>query len=127
MIEKTFNKYKEKRISEKEYLEAMYKYAGAKAFYGSIHDIITEERATYETNKVLAINDLLGKVSLEVVDIIKEQVKVDWHENQDVKNNIEQAIEVILFDIMGEYELNIDLDTIDKINKNMQEIARMRF
>src|SRR5690625_2921649 len=63
MIEETFNKYKEKRISEKEYLEAMYKHADeyeekdivgypddikrnphAQAFYGSLHDVLTEDR-----------------------------------------------------------------------------------
>lgn len=44
---------------------------------------------------------------------------MDWHDNQDVKNNMEQAIEDVLFEYKERYELNIDWDTIDKINKNM--------
>lgn len=146
MIEETFNKYKEKRISEKEYLEAMYKYTedyeeediigypddlkhkpDAQAFYGSIHDVLTEERATYKTNENESIDDVLGKVSLEITEIIQSETKVDWHDNQDVKNIIEQAIEDVLFDYKEQYELDLEWDTIDKINKNMQEIARQRF
>lgn len=146
MIEETFNKYKEKRISEKEYLEAMYKYADeyeeedivgypddikrnphAQAFYGSLHDVLTEERAKYETNKDVAMKDILGKVSLDIEKAIEEQVKVDWHNNQDVRNSMEQAIEDVLFEYKEKYNLELDWDTIDKLNRNMQEIARQRF
>src|SRR5690625_5073724 len=145
MIEETFNKYKEKRISEKEYLEAMYKHADeyeeedivgypddikrnphAQAFYGSLHDVLTEERAKYETNKDVAMKDILGKVSIDIEKAIEKQVKVDWHNNQDVRNSMEQAIEDVLFDYKEKYNLELDWDTIDKLNRNMQEIARQR-
>src|SRR5699024_3405836 len=78
MIEETFNKYKEKRISEREYLEAMYQYADdyekndiidypedikhnpdAQAFYGSLHDVLTEESAEYVTNQDIAMKEML--------------------------------------------------------------------
>src|SRR5690625_4196778 len=145
MIEDTFNKYKEKRISEKEYLEAMYHHANeyeeedivgypddikrnphAQAFYGSLHDVLTEERAKYETNKDVAMKDILGKVSIDIEKAIEKQVKVDWHNNQDVRNSMEQAIEDVLFDYKEKYNLELDWDTIDKLNRNMQEIARQR-
>ena len=146
MIEETFNKYKEKRISEREYLEAMYQYADdyeksdiinypedikhkpdAQAFYGSLHDVLTEERAAYVTNKDMSMNEILGKMSVDIEQAIKDHTKVDWHENQDVKNNIEQAIEDVIFDYMETYNLDLDWDTIDKINRDMQEISRQRF
>lgn len=146
MIEETFNKYKEKRISEKEYLEAMYKHADnyeeediigypedikykpdAQAFFGSIHHVITEDYAEYQTKKDREMKEILGTLSLEIEQIIRDQTKVDWHDNQDVKNNIEQEIEDVLFEYNEKYKLNIGWDMIDKINRNMQEIARMRF
>src|SRR5690625_2386454 len=146
MIQDTVNKYKEKRISEKEYLEMMYQHAedyeeddiigypdnlkhkpDAQAFYGSIHDIITEDRAAYVTSQEEKIKDVLAKVSLDIEQIIEDETKVDWHDNQDVKNNMEQAIEDVLFEYKEQYKLDLDWDTIDKINKNIQEIARQRF
>lgn len=146
MIEETFNKYKEKRISEKEYLEAMYKHADeyeeddvvgypddlkhkpdAKAFYGSIHDVLTEARTEYTTKRDQEMKGILGKISLDIEQIIKGQIKVDWHDNEDIKNSIEQAIEDVLFEYKEKYALDIDWDTIDKINNSMQSIARERF
>src|SRR5690625_2564320 len=67
MIKETFEKYKEKRISEKEYLEAMYEYAKdyeakedvigypeeirhnphARAFYGSLQEELKDSKADY--------------------------------------------------------------------------------
>src|SRR5699024_3189686 len=145
-IKEKFNKNREKRISEKEYLEAMYKHADeyeeedivgypedikhkpdAQAFYGSIYDVISEERAKYETNKDLAVKDILGRLSLDIEQAIKDQVKVDWHENQDVRNSMEQAIEDVIFEYKEKYNLELDWDTIDTINTKMQEIARQRF
>src|SRR5699024_2130348 len=146
MIEETFHKYKEKRISEREYLEAMYQYADdyekndiidypedinhkpdAQAFYGCLHDVLTEERAEYVTNQDIAMKEMLGKMANDIEQAIKEHVKVDWHENQDVKNNMEQAVEDVIFEYMEKYNLNLDWDTIDKINQDMQEISRQRF
>src|SRR5690625_2081077 len=146
MIQDTVNKYKEKRISEKEYLEAMYQHTedyeeddiigypnnlkykpNAQAFYGSIHYIMTEDRAAYVTSKDEEVKGVLAKVSLDIEQIIEDETKVDWHDNQDVKNNMEQAIEDVLFEYKEQYKLDLDWDTIDKINKNIQEIARQRF
>src|SRR5690625_7871429 len=117
MIQDKVNKYKEKRISEKEYLEMMYQHAedyeeddiigypdnlkhnpDAQAFYGSIHDIITEDRAAYVTRKDEEVKGVLAKESREIEQIIEDETKVDWHDNQDVKNNMEQAIEDELFE-----------------------------
>src|SRR5690625_7495336 len=107
MIQDKVNKYKEKRISEKEYLEMMYQHAedyeeddiigypdnlkhkpDAQAFYGSIHDIITADRAAYVSSTGEEVKGILAKVSLDIDQMIEDETKVDWHDNRDVKNNI---------------------------------------
>src|SRR5699024_6686001 len=146
MIEETFNKYKEKRISEREYLEAMYQYADdyekndiidypedikhnpdAQAFYSSLHDVLTEESAEYVSNQDIGMKEMVRKMAIDIEQAIKEHVKVDWNENQDEKKNIELAIEELIFDYIDKYNLELDWDTIDKINQDLQEISRQRF
>lgn len=147
MLEDTFNKYREKRISEKEYLEAMYKYAEdfeekdiigypeeikhnyhAQAYYGSMYDTLTEEFESYEaTNTEESLKETIAKASVDIESVVKENVKVDWHHNDDVKNSLTQAIEDLLYDYKEEYKLDWDWDMIDKLNHQIQEITRQRF
>jgi len=147
MLMETFNKYKEKRISEKEYLEAMYQHADdfeekdiigypeniqhnyhAQAFYGSMYDTLTENFAEYQTNTTEEdMKETLAQASLDIEDAIRKEIKVDWHKNEDVKNSLEQAVEDLLFEYKEKYGLNIDWDTIDKLNHQIQEITRQRF
>lgn len=147
MIEETFNKYREKRISEKEYLEAMYEHAedffgekdiigypenikhnyDAQAFYGTMYDTLTEEQATYKADHDEEVKATLAKVSLAIEEAVKDEIKVDWHENEEVKNSLVQAVEDLLFEYKEEYNLELNWDTIDKINNKIQDITRQRF
>lgn len=147
MLEETFNKYREKRISEKEYLEAMYKYAedfeeediigypenikhkyDAQAYYGSMYDTLTEKVATYETEEAeQTFKETIAKASIDIETVVKEKIKVDWHHNEDVKNSLVQAIEDLLFEYKEAYKLDWDWDTIDQLNHQIQEITRQRF
>ena len=147
MIEETFNKYKEKRISEREYLELMYQHAedfeeakdiygypehikhnyDARAFYGTLCDTLRDESVDYETNHDGKIEETLAEASLDIEEAIKQEIKVDWHDNEDVKNRLELAIEELLYEYSEKYGLGLDWDTIDRINHKIQEIARQRF
>lgn len=146
MIEETFNKYKEKRISEKEYLEAMYQHTDefenkdvinypeniqheqdAKAYYGKIYDKITEKKSAYETSREEQIKDVVGEMSLQVDKVIHEHIKVDWEHNDDVKNQIEQGIEDVLYDYKEKYNLSYSWDEIDKMNEEIRKIAMKRY
>lgn len=145
MIEETFNKYKEQRISEKEYLEAMYQHIDdfeakdivdypdnikhdrdAKAYYGMIYDTIIEDKANYETSSEEQLKNIIGEISLEVDDVIHENIKVDWEHNEDVKNQIEQGIEDVLYDYKEKYNLSYSWDEIDKMNEELRKIALKR-
>lgn len=145
MIEKTLNEYKDKRISEKEYLEQMYKHYDsyeeedimeypdlikenntAKAFYGSMVDILKEDIEEYgQDNKQLKNN--FGKLSMDVEDVISKLTQVDWHKNPDINNDMAQAIEDLTYEFYKEHGLNIDWQEIDKIIIEIKKIAYERF
>lgn len=145
-IEKTLNEYKDKRISEKEYLEQMYKHYdkyekkedimkypeminkndNAKAFYGTVTDIIDEENTVDSIYKVKSKNKF-AELSLDIEDAISKLTKIDWHNNSDINNDIDQAIEDLAFDFGKKYGLKLSWDEIDKLTIEIKKIAYERF
>ena len=145
MIEETLNKYKDKRISEKEYLEGMYKRYddfeekdiisypeiikennNAKAFYGSVVDLIKEENEEYkvEDNEMKAE---FAKLSLDIEEAISDLTKVDWHDNKDVNDSITQAVEDLTYDFSQKHGLELSWAEIDIILGEIKKIAYERF
>ncbi len=143
MVQKTLDEYKAKRISESEYLEQMYKHydsyeeediigypdkikanSHAKAFYGSITDVIKEAEAAYDTDPLG--NEFAG-LSIDIEDAIRSLTKVDWHNNKDINNEITQAIEDLTFDFSHEHGLKLPWSVIDKITMEIKKIAYERF
>lgn len=145
MIEETLNKYKDKRISEKEYLEGMYKHYdafeekdiisypeiikennNAKAFYGSVVDLIKEENEEYkvEDNEMKAE---FAKLSLDIEEAISDLTKVDWHKNKDVNDSITQAVEDLTYDFSQKHGLELSWAEIDIILGEIKKIAYERF
>ena len=143
MIQKTLDEYKDKRISEKEYLEQMYKHYdsyeeedivdypnairkndNAKAFYGSITDVMKEADEAYGEDR---LEDELAELSLKVEMVIANLTKVDWHNNRDVNNEIVQAIEDLTYNFGDKHGLGLEWDAIDKIIMEIKKIAYERF
>lgn len=143
MIQKTLDEYKDKRISETEYLEQMYKHYdnyeqedivdypdsirkndNAKAFYGSIADVIKEADEAYDTNH---LQDELAELSLKIENAISNLTKVDWHNNRDINNDIVQAIDDLTFNFGDKHGLKLEWDVIDKIIMEIKKIAYERF
>jgi len=112
--------YKEKRISEREYFERMNKIKedyqkgdsgieypesiknepNAQAFYGVTAGIFNEECSEYRVdNQKEKINkEQLAELSILIEKIVSKHTKVDWHENTDVHNRIDQEVEDLIFD-----------------------------
>jgi type I restriction enzyme, R subunit len=140
-IEETLKLYKEKRISEAEYLQKMKeimkdyregasvedypevirKNPNAQAFYGVTKDILSE------TQGVSVSLDALGKLALDMDQIIKEHSKVDWHDNIEVHNRIAQELDDLLYDFSKEHQIQMDFDTIDKIIEQVKTVALRRY
>lgn len=142
-IQEAIQEYKDKRISEAEYLnrmkdimndyrrgesserypEIIKENRNAQAFYGVTKDILsetTETAASYDTNT-------LGDLALKIDEIIKEHQKVDWHDNLEIHNRIAQELDDLLFDFKEKYNLEIDFDTIDKIIEQIKTVALRRY
>jgi len=140
-IEEALQAYKDKRISEAEYLERMKeilrdfrsgasgvtypdnirKNPNAQAFYGVVKEIIGE------TNDLTGKDELMGELALKVDEIIEEHSKVDWHDNMEVHNRIAQELDDLLFDFAKEHGLKLDFDQIDKIIESVKTVALRRY
>ena len=140
-IEEALQAYKDKRISEAEYLQRMKeilrdfrtgasgvtypdnirKNPNAQAFYGVVKEIIGE------TNDLTGKDELMGKLALKVDEIIEEHSKVDWHDNMEVHNRIAQELDDLLYDFAKEHGLKLDFDQIDKIIESVKTVALRRY
>ncbi|MFD2682599.1 type I restriction endonuclease subunit R [Bacillus seohaeanensis] len=139
-IQEAIQEYKDKRISEAEYLNRMkdimkdYRKGetaddypdvikenrDAQAFYGVTKDIMSEvKEETAEYN--------LGGLALKMDNIIKEHQKVDWHDNIEIHNRIAQELDDLLFDFSKEQNVDLDFDTIDKIIEQIKTVALRRY
>lgn len=142
-IQEAIQEYKDKRISEAEYLnrmkdimndyrrgesserypEIIKENRNAQAFYGVTKDILSETKETaanYDTNT-------LGDLALKIDEIIQEHQKVDWHDNVEIHNRIAQELDDLLFDFKEKHHLVIDFDTIDKIIEQIKTVALRRY
>ncbi len=148
-IEETLQAYKDKRISEKEYFERMndlrkdyqkgysgIKYPGniknkpnAQAFYGVTADVIKESEEVYETksSKENISEEQIAELSIIIENIMEKYTKVDWHDNVDVHNKIEQEVEDLLFDFLDKNNVSPDFDQIDKILREIIKVALNRY
>lgn len=148
-IEETLQAYKEKRISEKEYFERMnalkedYQkgYSGieypeiiknkpnAQAFYGVAVDMLKETKSVYTVGKTggSVSKEQLAELSIFIDNIVAKNTKVDWHDNVDVHNRIEQEIEDLLFEFAEKNNIELDLDQIDKLLKELKMVALRRY
>ncbi|MGF7058636.1 type I restriction endonuclease subunit R [Brassicibacter mesophilus] len=140
-VNETIQAYKDKRISEAEYLQRMwdirqdYKkgYSGdeypkniqknrsAQAFYGISKDIIGR------TNDLADKDGLMGDLALKIDEIIKEYRKVDWHDNIEVHKQIEQEVDDLLFDFAYQVGLELSIEQIDEIIETVKTIALRRY
>lgn len=147
-IEETLQAYKDKRISERDYFNRMNKmkkdyregYSGieypenikykpnAQAFYGVTADII-KESSNYHTGNTSGniSQEQVAELSILIENIVEKYTKIDWHDNTDVHNRIEQEIEDLLFDFAESYKIELDFGQIDKMLKEITSVAVRRY
>ncbi len=142
-IQEAIQEYRDKRISEAEYLNRMKdimkdyqsgqstdnypsvirENQNAQAFYGVTKDILSETKetsASYDTNT-------LGELARDMDKVIEEHQKVDWHDNLEIHNRIAQELDDLLFDFKENHDLDLDFDTIDKIIEQIKTVALRRY
>lgn len=140
-IEETLKAYRDKRISEVEYLKRMAEimhdfrrgYSGvlypdsirdnvhAQAFYGVVYEEVSEYCADH--NKA----DILAALAIDIDNIIDKHSKVDWHDNIEVHNRIAQEVDDLIYLYEKKYTLNLSYSQIDKIIENVKTVALRRY
>ena len=140
-IKEALELYKEKIISEAEYLAKMRSimedyHAGkstisyperiksnvhAQAFYGvlnAIFDGVDNEQIT---------SDFVAEVAEEIAKIIATHSQVDWTNNKTVHDRISQDIDDLFYEYEKERGLVLTFELIDKIIDNVKTVALRRF
>lgn len=140
-IKEALEQYKEKVISEAEYLEKMrsimddYRSGNsglefpdrirnnvhAQAFYGVLSAVFDEESAPGVTA------DFVAEAAEEITRIIEKHSRVDWTENKTIHDRISQDIDDLFYGYEKERGVKISYDTIDKIIENVKTVAMRRF
>lgn len=143
-IEETLEKYKDKRISEVEYLkhmsdimndfrkgaeleeypDSLRNNSHAKAFYGVVKETMAEYKGASGTTDHA---EVLANIAIDIDIIIDKHSKVDWHGNPDVHNRIEQEIEDMLYIYEKKHGLKLSFQELDKIIADIKTVALRRY
>ena len=133
--------YKEKVISEAEYLAKMRTimedyHAGrstvsypariknnvhAQAFFGVLTALFDEVEDEWITP------DFVAEVSEEITKIVASHSQVDWTNNKTIHDRISQDIDDLFYKYEKEHGLKLSFDLIDKIIDNVKTVALRRF
>ena len=139
-IEETIEAYRNRRITDSEYLQKMQDIKedfrkgnsgisyptnitteNSRAFYGVIYDKLIprmKENANIEE---------IGEIALTIQREIESKIKRDWHYNTDIHNEIAQAIDDTIFIYATRKNINLDLEELDKLIEEIINIALMKY
>ena len=139
-IEETIEEYRNRRITDSEYLQKMQDIKedfrkgnsgisyptnitteNSRAFYGVIYDKLIprmKENANIEE---------IGEITLTIQKEIESKIKRDWHYNTDIHNEIAQAIDDTIFMYATRKNINLDLEELDKLIEEIINIALMKY
>ena len=139
-IEETIEEYRNRRITDSEYLQKMQDIKedfrkgnsgisyptnitteNSRAFYGVIYDKLIprmKENASIEE---------IGEITLTIQREIESKIKRDWHYNTDIHNEIAQAIDDTIFIYATRKNISLDLEELDKLIEEIINIALMKY
>lgn len=139
-IEETIEEYRNRRITDSEYLQRMQDIKedfrkgnsgisyptnitteNSRAFYGVIYDKLIprmKENANIEE---------IGEIALTIQREIESKIKRDWNYNTDIHNEIAQAIDDTIFMYATRKNINLDLEELDKLIEEIINIALMKY
>jgi type I restriction enzyme R subunit len=139
LLEKTIADYRNKRISESEYLQKaediMDKVRGrknegmpeqlkgkeaAKAFYNNVSEILKKSLKLPEEE----IRECAAGIALETDRIVQERKVVDWLQNADVQNRMTDDMEDYLYATEDRLGITFETDDMDLMLEQCMEIAK---
>lgn len=142
LLEETIRAYREKRLSEREYLSSVVDLAGkvarkdrgrdvpeavrndedGQAFFGLLDGkLVTMEAEAME-------REATAQVALDIIEIIKSHHIVGVWSNEVAQNNLRNAIDDYFFDVLrDERKIELPVDTLDELEQGVMNLARARF
>lgn len=142
LLEETIRAYREKRLSERDYLNSVVDLASkvarkdrgrdvpekirgdedAQAFFG----ILDGQLQTKEKGPIAG--DEVASIALEIIGIIKSHLIVDIWSNEVAQNNLRNAIDDYFFDVLrDEKGVDLPVEVLDDLELKIMELARARF
>jgi type I restriction enzyme R subunit len=142
MVADTIREYREKRMSERDYLNSIVDLADkvarkdhgrafpesikgnddAQAFFGVLDGALIDN-----TGKTIDQNEA-ADIALAIIDIIKGHHIVDVWSNAIAQNNMRNAIDDFFFDVLrDEKAIELSVEAIDDLERKLMNVAKARF
>ena len=142
LLEETIRAYREKRLSEREYLNSVVDLASkvarkdrgrdvpesirgdedAQAFFG-----ILDGQLKTEGDELVAGDDAAA-IARQIIDVIKSHLIVDIWSNEVAQNNLRNAIDDYFFDVLrDEKGIDLSVEVLDDLELKIMDLARARF
>jgi type I restriction enzyme R subunit len=142
LLEETIRAYRERRLSERDYLNSVVDLASkvarkdrgrevpepirgnedAQAFYG-----VLDAQLTTKDGAQLSGDDA-ALIAVDIVEIIKTHLIVDIWSNDVAQNNLRNAIDDFFFDILRDQKgIELPVEVLDDIELRIMNLARARF
>lgn len=141
MLEDTIQAWKDKRISDAEYLrraseimdsvrgrkeeglpKALEGKEAAKAFYGIVNETFKDSIGEGDR-----LRDLSCKVALTIDQMVQAHIKRDWLNDQDAVNRMKNDIDDYLFELKSQEKINLKVEQIDRVMNDCISVAKRRY
>ncbi|WP_238365457.1 type I restriction endonuclease subunit R [Mesobacterium pallidum] len=142
LLEETIRAYREKRLSEREYLNSVVDLASKVARKDRGRDVPESIRGDEDAQAFFGILDgqlrtkgdsLVGgddaaAIAQRIIDIIKSHLIVDIWSNEVAQNNLRNAIDDYFFDVLrDEQGIDLPVEVLDDLELKIMDLARARF
>jgi type I restriction enzyme R subunit len=142
LLEETIRDYRERRISERDYLNSVIDLASkvarkdrgrdipepvqnnedGQAFFGIL------ENALVKSDGEPVAPDDTARIVLSLIEIIKEHHIVDVWSNETAQNKMRNAIDDFFFDVLrDEQGIDLPIEVLDDLEIRIMDLARARF
>ncbi len=142
LLEETIRAYREKRLSEREYLNSVVDLASKVARKDRGRDVPENIRGDEDAQAFFGILDgqlktkgdepvagaEAASIALEIIDIIKSHLIVDIWSNEVAQNNLRNAIDDYFLDVLrDEQGIDLPVEVLDDLELKIMDLARARF
>jgi type I restriction enzyme R subunit len=142
LLEETIRDYRERRISEKDYLKKVIDVAAkvarkdrgqdvpgsikgdedGQAFYGILNGVLVDSSGTPVDR------DEVAQIALAIIEIIKAHHIVDVWRNSVARNKMRNAVDDYFFDVLcDQKQIDLPLEKLDDLDEQIMNLARARF